>query len=263
MLFKLRGELSKKVALSIEIIGFFVLLLIWSLITGLELIPSSMLPSPFKVITSFGELHNENALIRNLAFSIKINILGYLEAIAISIPLGFVIGLFPVCREMFKRPIDAARFLPLTALTGLFIAWFGIDTSMKVQFLSFGIIVYLVPVVIQRIYEVENVFCDTVYTLGATSWQTIRYVFIPAVCSKVFDDIRILVAISWTYIIAAELVNKSDGGIGALAYTCARQSRVDKVFAILLVIILVGFLQDKFAGYLDKMFFPHKYTKAS
>lgn len=184
--------------------------------------------------------------------------MGYIEAVLICIPVGFLIGLFPLFRGLFHRNIDALRYIPLTAVTGLFIAWFGIENNMKIQFLAFGIIVYLLPVVVQRIDEVQKVYIHTVYTLGASSWQTIRTVFLPSVLSKISDDIRVLVAISWTYIIVAELVNKS-GGIGAMAYTAARQSRIDKVFAILLVIIFIGFLQDRLFVFLDKRLFPYKY----
>lgn len=260
MLFKLRGPLSNKVALSIQLLGFVLLLSTWEIVARMGLVTSALLPAPSSVIMSFKELHFDDALIRNLGYSVKLNLLGYLEAICIAVPLGFIIGLFPLFRELARKYVDAMRFLPLTALTGLFIAWFGIGTSMKIHFLAFGIIVYLLPVVVQRINEVDSVYCDTVYTIGATSWQTIRHVFIPDVLSKVFEDIKILVAISWTYIIVAELVNKSDGGIGALAFTAARQSRIDKVFAILLVIVAVGFLQDKIVTWLDRCLFPHKAT---
>jgi NitT/TauT family transport system permease protein len=85
----------------------------------------------------------------------------------------------------------------------------------------------------------------------------IRTVFIPGVLPKLYDDIRVLTAISWTYIIVAELVNRS-GGVGAMIYSAARQSRIDKVFALLLVIVLVGFLQDKLLSWLDKKLFPFK-----
>ncbi len=257
-LFTLRGELSKATSTSIEIIGLIFLICVWSTITGLELVPRSLLPSPLSVLTSFYELHFEDALIRELFYSIKINVLGYIEAIIFSIPIGFILGLFPLFREMFRRYVDAIRFLPLTALTGVFIAWFGISIEMKVQFLAFGISVYLLPTVIQRIVEVEQVYCDTLYTLGGTKWQMIRYVFIPDVLSKIIEDLRLLSAISWTYIIVAELLNKSEGGIGSLAYTSARQGRIDKVFAILLVIILVGFIQDRLISWISKILFPFK-----
>lgn len=154
------------------------------------------------------------------------------------------------------------RYLPLTALTGLFIIWFGIEDQMKIAFLAFGIIVYLLPVVVQRIDEVEDVYLKTVFTLGATNWQTIRSVYLPAVMSKLMDDIRVLTAISWTYIIIAELLNRQ-GGIGSLIYIKARQGQVDRVFAVLLVIILIGFVQDRLFVYMDRRLFPHKYYKTT
>lgn len=257
-LFILRGDLTKKQSLVIQILGFVFIISIWQILSNSGIISDALLPSPLKVISSYPELHYNDALLRELFYSIKINVLGYLEAIGIALPLGFILALFPFFREMFRRYVDAIRFLPLTALTGLFIAWFGISMGMKVQFLSFGIIVYLLPIVIQRVNETDQVYCDTIYTLGANMWQTIRYVFIPDVLSKVMEDIRIITAVSWTYIIVAELLNKSEGGIGAIAYTSARQGRVDKVFAILLVIVLVGFIQDKLISELIKILFPHK-----
>ncbi|MGD1842972.1 MAG: ABC transporter permease [Thermonemataceae bacterium] len=259
-LFALRGTLPKNKFTLIEISGVILLLSVWSLVAYFEWVPNALFPAPWKVLAAFKELHFEDALVLNTWESIKLNLMGYLEAIAVCLPVGFIIGLFPLFRGLFHRNIDALRYVPLTAVTGLFIAWFGIDTNMKVQFLAFGIIVYLLPVVVQRIDEVEKVYLQTVFTLGANKWQTIRSVFIPAVLSKVSDDIRVLVAISWTYIIVAELINKT-GGIGAMAYTAARQSRIDKVFGILIVIILIGFLQDKLFVWLDKALFPHKYVK--
>lgn len=255
-LFEINGHLSERQEKVFVLSGIAFLLFIWSVMT--TLFPTPVFPTPWKVLFSFKELHFEDALVRNLFYSIKLNLFGYFEAIVIAIPLGFVIGLFPVFQNLFNKPVDALRFIPLTAVTGLFIVWFGIEDAMKIHFLAFGIIVYLLPVVAQRIREVPVVYQQTVKTLGASKWQMIRSVFIPNVMSKVSVDIRVLVAISWTYIIVAELVNKSEG-IGALAYTAARQSRTDKVFAILVVIIIVGFLQDLLLRKLDKLFFPYNY----
>jgi len=53
------------------------------------------------------------------------------------------------------------------------------------------------------------------------------------------------------------MVNKT-GGVGAMIFTAARQSRIDKVFAILFIIIIVGFIQDKLFQALDKQLFPYK-----
>ena len=137
--------------------------------------------------------------------------------------------------------------------------WLGLESQMKVSFLAFGIIVYLIPVVVQRIDEVEKVYLNTVFTLGATSWQTVTSVYIPYVFSKIIDDIRVLTAISWTYITIAEMLNKG-GGIGELIWTAKRQSRIDKAFAILIIIVIIGILQDRLFVFIDKMLFPFKHA---
>ncbi|MBK8805773.1 MAG: ABC transporter permease subunit [Bacteroidales bacterium] len=245
-------------SLLLPLIGLFIIISLWSLVTFTGLVSRSILPNPLEVLMSFKELHFQDLLVRNTFYSIRLNIFGYLEAISVSLLLGFIIGLFPVVRGILNRYVDAIRFIPLTAVTGLFIAWFGIETNMKVQFLSFGIIVYLLPVVVQRISEVDKIYLQTAYTLGATKWQIFKTVYFPYVSSKIFDDIRVLTAISWTYIIVAELVNKT-GGVGALIFTAARQSRLDKVFAVLFIIILIGILQDKLFKWLDKKMFPFKH----
>lgn len=259
-MFDLRGTLSKQRSLIIELLGILIFLCGWYGLTKYNLVPQTILPAPGDVLTSVADLYNDDDLTENVIFSVKLNLLGYIEAVAIALPLGFVIGLIPLFRSLSARMISSMRYLPLPAGMGLFILWFGIGENMKVQFLAFGIIVYLLPMVVQSIDEVPDVYIQTIKTLGATRWQTIRHVFVPDCFSRISDDIRVLVAISWTYIIIAEVVNKSEGGIGALAYTSARQSRVDKVFAILFIIVIIGFIQDKLFVILDRKIFPFKHT---
>jgi hypothetical protein len=77
--------------------------------------------------------------------------------------------------------------------------------------------------------------------------------------SRLSDDIRLLTAISWTYIIVIENIG-SNGGVGFLMHgPTARQGRVDKMFALLIIIMIIGVVQDKLFMSLDRLFFPHKY----
>lgn len=238
--------------------GFIIIGILWQLLCMTGWVSHLLLPSPLKVFLSYKDMWTNDYLLFNTIYSLKLNFSGYVQAIATALPLGFILGLIPVIRRLFSRFIDAIRYIPLTAAVGLFIAWFGIGDMMKIQFLAFGIFVFLLPTVVQRIDEVDRVYLDTAYTLGASKWQMIKTIYFPSVISRVSDDIRVLVAISWTYLIVAELVNKT-GGLGAMVYTSARQSRIDKVFAILLLFIILGILQDKLFIFLDKRLFKYKY----
>lgn len=260
-LFKLRGDIPEKWRLLLELLGVGFIFLIWVVLTtgANPIIENSVVPPPGKVLSAYGDLYADNELVQNTFRSIGLNLAGYIKAILITIPLGFLIGLYPIFKGSFQKPIDALRFVPLAATTSLFIVWFGIYVPMKINFLAFGIIIFLLPIVVQRISEVKDVYLKTVYTIGANDWQTIRSVYIPSVFSKLIDDIRILTAISWTYIVVVEATNSSEGGLGSLIYMSKRLVRVDKLFAILIVIILIGFIQDRIFRSLDKELFPHKY----
>jgi len=259
-LFKLGGKISDNLSLIVGVAGFFFLVGVWYLITSATgWVKPQTIPSPGSVLLSFVELFQKDNLVGNLFYSIRLNIGGYIKAIVLCIPVGFLIALIPFFRSMFSKYIDALRYIPLTGLTGVFIAWYGIESGMKVNFLAFGIIVYLLPMVVQRVYETEKIHLDTIFTLGANSWQTFAKVYWPSVTSKLFSDIRVITAISWTYIIVAEMVN-NEGGVGAMIYTSAKQSRLDKIFAILVIIILFGFLQDMLLKWADKKIFKFKHV---
>lgn len=222
-----------------------------------------VVPLPTQVVTSYGSLVKNDNLLKNTLRSIWLNFKGYFWAVLICVPIGFVVGLLPLFRGMFGKPVDALRYIPLTALIGVFIIWFGIYDEMKVAFLAFGIIVFLLPAVISRIDDVQKVYLQTVFTLGASKWQTIKSVYFPAVMSRLLDDIRVLTAISWTYIIIAEYINKDGGGLGALLYIKRRLQQVPDMFAVILLIVLIGFLQDQIFAYLSKRLFPHRYYKST
>lgn len=257
-LFELRRDLSKDESFLITVFGIGFILIVWQMVVTYGNISTSLFPSPVSVFTATLELYEKNSLMSNLLYSLKLNTYGYAEAVAVSVPLGFLIGLFPIFREAARKPLDTLRFLPLPAMTGLFIAWFGIEDNMKIQFLAFSISAYLLPVIIQRIQEVPEVYIQTVRTLSNKKWDVITTVFIPCGLDMIFEDIRVLVAISWTYIMVAELVNKTQG-LGAMIYLSARQGRTDEVFALLTVIVLVGLIQDRIFVLLGRFLFPYKY----
>jgi NitT/TauT family transport system permease protein len=242
----------------LQILGWIVIFIIWYVISNYGLINSHVLPTPQKTWKAFNEMKKDDDLGKNILFSVRINLLGYLKCIIGALVFGFAIGLNEKIRKMFSHQVSALRFVPITAMMGIFIAISGLTINTKINFLAFGIWVYLVPVVVQRIDEVSVTHLQMMKTLGARSWQTFRYVQWPSVISRLSDDIRILVGISWTYIIVAELAG-IQGGLGSLIFLGERQSNVGKVYAVIFIIIAIGIIQDTLFKLLDRLFFNFKY----
>jgi NitT/TauT family transport system permease protein len=102
-LLKMGGEVDTKTTAMVGIIGAILILLIWFTVTTFGGVSNTIFPTPQSVFLSFGELQTQYGLGHNVWYSVKLNFLGYLEAIAISIPIGFLIGLFPLGKALMSK----------------------------------------------------------------------------------------------------------------------------------------------------------------
>lgn len=257
------GTIGKKDSTIIGIIGAVALILLWFVVTWAGWISSGILPSPVSVVKAVPELVTEYNLFGNILKTVGLNLSGYMIALVIAIPLGFLIGIYPLPNALFRKYFEALRYLPLPTVSGIFISIFGLGFGMKANFLAFGIMIFTLPSVIGKIMDLQNpknekdnVYIQTAKCEGMSNWQMFKYVYWPYTMERVYEDIRSLVAISYTYVVIAESLNKV-GGIGAMISTFTRQSRMPEIYALLFIIVLVGIAQDFIFKKLDPIFFPH------
>jgi NitT/TauT family transport system permease protein len=269
-LFKMGGEVDfgKTKTTAISVIGLLMIFALWYLISKFEIITTNILPDPISVICSYGSLFENNHLLANAWFSIRLNWMSYFWAILIALPVGFIIGLFPINNIIIGRYIDSVRYLPIPALSGIFFAVFGLTFEMKQAFLAFAIIIYIVPTVVTKINRIQSpsndsefVYLQSIKTLGASSWQKFKEVYLPYVCGSISTDIINLTGITWSYLVICELFYKDStiSGLGSLISTMSRQSHMAEVYALLFLIVVIGILQDVILKFIDKKLFPWKY----
>jgi NitT/TauT family transport system permease protein len=255
----LRRQLPPAQRGAVEALGLAGVVGIWEGTVWALGLPPTVMPGPVAVVQAVPALLSAGVA-GHAAYSVVLNLASYLIAAAVALPVGFAISLFGPIRALLERQLTALRYLPITAFIGVFIFWFGISHLVKVLFLAAGLLVYLLAGVIQRVDEVEAVYVDTAKTCGASRWQRVTTVFMPLALARLSDDLRSLVPITWTYIVIAEGFNLSEGGLGALVSVYTRPHRWDMVFALVAIIALIGFLQDKVWVFIDRRLFRWKYV---
>lgn len=80
---------------------------------------------------------------------------------------------------------------------------FGTNELQKVMFLAFGFAIYLLPLFVKSLEEVDNVYLQTGYTLGANKFQVLNNILLPVALPNIFDAMRLGFGIGWGYIILA------------------------------------------------------------
>jgi NitT/TauT family transport system permease protein len=240
---QVREIVSNRRARLIALAGVVTFLALWSVLSYGGIIPPVILPTPGEVLRAFPRLHFEEALVRSAGYSLYRVTMGFLLSAAVAIPLGLLMGTFPPVKHFFAPLVDPLRFLPISALVPLFLVWFGIEEGMKIMLLFVGIFVYLLPLVVETVERVDDVYLQTAVTLGASRWQLVRHVLVPGSLPGIGEALRVMNGIGWTYVILAEIVNPRYG-LGALITVAGKRSRVDWIFAGVLVIIAIGVATD-------------------
>jgi NitT/TauT family transport system permease protein len=254
---EVRGFITNRRQRSLAGAGVFAFFALWCVLSYGGLVPRIILPSPTDVLRAFPVLHFEEALVRSAVASLYRVFAGFLLSAAVAIPLGLLMGTFPALKHFFAPILDPLRFLPISALVPLFIVWFGIDDLQKIVFLFVGTFVYMLPLVIEAVEGVDDVYLQTATTLGASQAQLIRHVLIPGSLPAIAEALRVMNGIGWTYVILAEVIN-ARYGLGALITVAGKRSHVDQIFALVLVILLIGVVTDQIIRLVNKALFSWK-----
>ena len=203
------------------------------------LIPAVILPSPWQVLSALAYLHSHEGLVRSALASFMRITISFLLAALVAIPLAVLMGSFAPVRAWFEPFTGPLRYLPISAVTGLFILLFGIEEEMKIAFLFVGSVVYLIPICVEAIQGVDEIYLETAYTLGAKPAQVVLRVLVPAAWPSIFEACRVIYGVGWTYVILAELIN-AKYGLGYLISVAYKRGNVDQAYALVLIILLLG-----------------------
>lgn len=260
--FKIREELAPQSRLVLGALCVGLFLLLWVACTWgpaeSRVFSPIILPSPMEVLQAFGPLHWDMGLMRATLSSLMRVTVGFALAAAAAIPLGILMGTYTKVGAFFGPLALFGGYVPVVTLIPLTIAWFSLGELQKIGFLFIGTFVFLLPLVVKTIMEVDDIFLQTGYTLGANRWQTMRYVLIPCAKSRIYNHLRLFYGVGWGYIILAEMSELDRPGLGALISISQRRSMTDRVFAVLLVIVLIAVGVDGLLKRLGHVLFPYE-----
>jgi NitT/TauT family transport system permease protein len=243
------------------IIPIIAILLIWFFVTKGEveerIVSPLILPSPIEVIKSFKSLWFEVGLTRSLGASALRVVAGFLVGVLFAFPIGVLMGSFSKVKALFEPISVFGAYLPIPALVPLTMSLFGIGEFQKIMFLAIAFFVYLLPLFTKAVDEVDDVYLQTAYTLGATKWQTVWHVLLKIAMPKLFRAMRLGFGVGWSYIILVEMVAASRG-LGAIIIIAQRRGPREHIYLVLLVIVLVAYITDKLWEKAEKKLFPYQ-----
>jgi len=200
-------------------------------------IPGYLLPGPRSV---FARLVTDGALLwTHSKVTLTEILLGFGITIVTAIPLGLLIALSPLAKQLVYPPIMLMQLVPKIAVAPLFLVWLGFGMESKVLL---TVLLTFFPLLIASISGFQILDDRLLYltrSMGATSWQTFRYLRFPAALPVIFSGVKTSATIAATAAIVAEFVG-ANKGLGYVLLRGTSTMDIELVFAVLVVLTLIG-----------------------
>lgn len=195
---------------------------------------------------------NDKGLGIQLGYSIGRVGLGYLIAVIVAIPLGFLIGMSPLMNKALDPFIQVLK--PISPLAWMPLALYTIkDSSLSAIFVIFICSVW--PMLLNTAFGVAAVrkeWINVARTLEVGTFRRAFTVILPAAAPTILTGMRISIGIAWLVIVAAEML-VGGTGIGYFVWNEWNNLSITNVIIAILMIGLVGMLLDQILARFTRM----------
>lgn len=229
---------------------------VWEGASLLGLVSDLLVPAPHKVLTTLIDMLVNRDLLSDIGVSVGRVVLSFGIACAVAIPIGVMMGAFPAVEAVANPFVSAWRYLPAPSFIPILLMWFGTGEGPKIALLIMGVVFFLITLIMDHTRQVRSELVETAMTLGAGRWTILRTVILPAVLPNILIAMRQMLAVSWTYLVIAEIVASTDG-IGAMMMRARRFLHTDEIMAGIVVIGALGLAFDLLFRKMHHWFFPY------
>lgn len=208
----------------------------WSAVVVFK-IPAYLLPGPdavFSRIVSDAPLLWSHGQITLLEI-----VLGLGLTIVAAIPLGLLIALSALAKQVVYPPIMLMQLVPKIAVAPLFLVWLGFGIESKVLLTILMTFFPLLIASISGFMILDDRLLYLTRSMGASWWDTFRYLRFPAALPVIFSGIKTSATIAATAAIVAEFVG-ANRGLGYVLLRGTSSMDIELVFAVLVVLTGIG-----------------------
>jgi NitT/TauT family transport system permease protein len=166
-------------------------------------------------------------------------LLGFAASVVSAIPLGLLIALSPLAKRMLYPFLVFIQLVPKIAIAPLFVVWLGFGLTSKVLLTLLLTFFPLLLASIAGFQILDERLLFLTRSMGATTWQTFRYLRFPAALPVIFGGLKTSATIAATAAIVAEFVG-SNQGLGYILLQGTANLDTVRVFAVLFLLTIIG-----------------------
>src|SRR5436190_22256870 len=230
---------SSKYRVVVSTLAVLVFLAIWEIAPRAGIVDATFTSQPSRVIAASLEIVPSGDFLHDVSVSLSEFAIGFALAVGIGVPLGLLLGRFPVLRYLLDPPIMAIYATPHLALLPIIVVWLGIGMQSKIAVAFVGGVIPILVNSMAGVRGVERSWVVAARSFCARERDVFFKVILPASLPGVIIGIRLGLSRAVLGVVVAEMY-QSQAGIGYEIMRYGSEFRTDQLLFNVLLVSLFG-----------------------
>ena len=225
----------------------------WETAARLGWVSAIFFPAPTAAFRALVDMSASGALWHALGASLLRLGAGALIGSVVGATLGFAMGALRPIRIVLDPFVAALHPIPKLALFPLFLIILGIGEASRIALVVAAALFPMLLSVMNGVSHIGRFYFEVAKSYGAGGRMMLFRVMLPGSFPSFLTGLRLALNTSLVVVIAVEMLS-SDDGLGALVWMAWQTMRIHELFAVLIVIALLGLGFNRVLGFLDRRF---------
>ena len=209
------------------------ILFVWWLAGELGMLNPLTFPTLQETITQLVNVVMDGSIFYHSWFTFQAAAIGFVIGMGAGTILGFIIGLSPLLTDLLQPFISVFNTMPRIAIAPIYVLWFGIGVPAGVALVVSVVIFTALLSVISGTQSVDRNYITIVRLYGASRYDIIRKVVLPATIPWIITAGRLSLANALAGAIISEMF-LGQRGLGYLIGSASGSFNMGVVFAAIL-----------------------------
>ncbi len=213
------------------------LLLVWQLASlALE---NDSFPTAIEAIRAIPGILGDKDSLMNFAASLRRMAIGFSVAVAVSIPLGLLMGRSRAVASFFNPLLMVIYPVPKAALMPIIMLWLGVGDIAKTLVIFLGVSLPVIYHSFEGAKAVEEKMLWSGAAMGLSAAERLMRIALPAALPEILTGCRTGLVLALITMITSEMIARQSGA-GNILFNALDMGQYDTVFAMIIIIGAMG-----------------------
>jgi NitT/TauT family transport system permease protein len=200
-------------------------------------------PTALESIRAIPSLLGDPETLINFAASLRRMAIGFGVAVALSIPLGLLMGRSRAVASFFNPLLMVIYPVPKAALMPIIMLWLGVGDLAKTLVIFLGVSLPVIYHSFEGAKAVEEKMLWSGAAMGLSAAQRLVRIVLPAALPEILTGCRTGLVLALITMVTSEMIARQSGA-GNILFNALDMGQYDTVFAMIIIIGALGICLD-------------------